>query len=131
MGRIVAQVSIENVFDRAKSVRLDALVDTGSAYMVLPNAWRDRLGDLEAIRTVDLETATQEVITGDVCGPVRLQIEGFTPVFSEVLFIDMSPANGDYEPLIGYLPLEQSQIAVDMLGHRLVPVKHVDLKLLS
>jgi hypothetical protein len=40
----------------------------------------------------------------------------------------MEPANGEYEPLIGYLILEQSQAAVDMLGHRLVLVKHLDLK---
>ena len=32
------------------------------------------------------------------------------------------------EPLIGYIPLEQAQAAVDMLGHRLIKVSHVDLK---
>jgi hypothetical protein len=40
----------------------------------------------------------------------------------------MTPENGDYEPLLGYLVLESSQAAVDMLGHRLVHVKHMDLK---
>lgn len=40
----------------------------------------------------------------------------------------MKPANGEYEPLIGYIILEQSQAAVDMLGHRLIPIKHMDLK---
>jgi len=45
-----------------------------------------------------------------------------------VLFLEMEPANGDYEPLIGYVILEQSQAAVDMLGHRLIPVKRMDLK---
>jgi hypothetical protein len=29
---------------------------------------------------------------------------------------------------IGYVILEQSQAAVDMLGHRLIPVKRMDLK---
>ena len=47
---------------------------------------------------------------------------------NEILFVDMEPANGDYEPLIGYIILEQAQAAVDMLGHRLVPVKGMDLK---
>ena len=32
------------------------------------------------------------------------------------------------EPLIGHLVLQQSQAAVDMVGHRLVFVKHLDLK---
>ena len=40
----------------------------------------------------------------------------------------MTPDNGSYEPLIGYVVLEQSQAAVDMLGHRLVHVKRMDLK---
>jgi hypothetical protein len=35
---------------------------------------------------------------------------------------------GEYEPLVGYIALEQAGAAVDMLGHRLVHVKRVDLK---
>ena len=77
---------------------------------------------------VEMETATQERIKGQVCGPIRIQIEGFRPIHTEVSFVDMQPQDGEYEPLIGYLVLEQSQAAVDILGHRLVQVKHMDLK---
>jgi hypothetical protein len=80
------------------------------------------------LERAQLETATQESVEGAICGPVRIQIEGFRPIFSEVVFIPMQPVDGDYEPLIGYIPLEQSSIAVDMLGHRLVHVKRMDLK---
>lgn len=128
MGRIISSVTITNIVDPAKSLRCDAMVDTGASFMVLPRAWKDRLGDLEAIEEISLETATQETVTGVVCGPVRIQIEGFRPIFNEVLFIEMNPDDGIYEPLIGYIILEQSQAGVDMLGHRLVPVKHMDLK---
>jgi predicted aspartyl protease len=128
MGRIVASVKIENLTDPTARIRCDALVDTGASYMVLPRAWRDRLGALEEIAKVPLETATQETVEGTICGPVRIQIEGFRPIYNEVLFVDMKPANGEYEPLIGYVILEQAQAAVDMLGHRLVPVKRMDLK---
>lgn len=128
MGRIVSSVKIDNITDPSKSMRLDALVDTGSSFLVLPNAWKDRLGKLEAIGSVELETATQDTVTGEVCGPVRIQIEGFRPIFGEVLFVEMSPKDGIYEPLIGYIVLEQSQAGVDMLGHRLVPIKYMDLK---
>ena len=96
--------------------------------MVLPSAWKERLGALELTRTIQMETATQEIITGEVCGPVRIQIEGFPAIHSEVAFVEMHPTAGEYEPLIGYVVLEQSQAAVDMLGHRLIPVKHMDLK---
>lgn len=128
MGRIVATVRIANLQEADKKITCDALVDTGASYMVLPSAWRERLGELEEIATVDLETATQETVEGRICGPVRLQIEGFRPIYNEVLFVEMKPDNGEYEPLIGYVILEQSQAAVDMLGHRLVPVKRMDLK---
>jgi hypothetical protein len=40
----------------------------------------------------------------------------------------MQRANGGCEPLLGYIILEQSRAAVDMVGHRLVPVKYMDLK---
>ena len=50
MGRIVTSVTIENAKDLAQGFRCDALVDTGASYMVLPSAWRDRLGDLETIK---------------------------------------------------------------------------------
>ncbi len=128
MGRIVASVRIDNIANPTKTLRCDALVDTGASFMVLPTAWKDRLGDLELTDRISFETATQETVEGDICGPVRIQIEGFRPIFNEVLFVDMKPSDGIYEPLIGYIVLEQSQAGVDMLGHRLVPIKHMDLK---
>ena len=59
MGRIVASVKIENLSDSDKKSRCDVLVDTDAAYMVLPSVWRDRLGELDEITAVCLETATQ------------------------------------------------------------------------
>jgi hypothetical protein len=128
VGRIVVSVTIENLLEPDKRIRCDALVDMGASHMVLPSAWRDRLGNLREIGLSEFETATQEKVTGAICGPVQIQIEGFRPVHSEVVFIDMEPENGEYDPLLGYIVLEQCPAAVDMLGHRLVPVKHLDLK---
>ncbi len=128
MGRIISSVTITSIADPSKILRCDALVDTGASFMVLPNAWKDRLGDLEVVETISLETATQETVRGEIRGPVRIQLEGFRPIFNEVLFVEMNPEDGIYEPLIGYIVLEQSQAGVDMLGHRLVPIKHMDLK---
>nr|VFK14821.1 MAG: hypothetical protein BECKLPF1236B_GA0070989_10684 [Candidatus Kentron sp. LPFa] len=68
------------------------------------------------------------MIQGDVCGPVEIRIEGFEPVCSEVLFLEMEFIDGAYEPLLGYIVLEQAQAAVDMSEHRLVHVRKVDLK---
>lgn len=121
-------MTITNVVDPSKNLRCDALVDTGASFLVLPSAWKDRLGDLEVIDKISPETATQATVEGEVRGPVRIQVEGFCSIFNEVLFVEMKPEDGIYEPLIGYIVLDQSQAGVDMLGHRLVPIKHMDLK---
>lgn len=127
MGRIIVQASIENGIDSAFRIQSDALVDTGAAYLTSPSAWRDRLGKLTLLDTVSVETATQAVVNGDICGPV-LRMGDFRPVLTEVLFIEMEPSDGHYEPLIGDIPLEQAQAAVDKVGHRLVKFSRVDLK---
>jgi len=128
MGRIYTHVTITNARDDSKSMRIQALVDTGASHLVLPAAWKDQLGELTLTDALELETATQSLVHGEVYGPVIVQMDGFKQVFTEVLFIDMEPTDGIYEPLVGSIPLEQSGAAVDMLGHRLLHIKHFDLK---
>ena len=129
MGRITTPVVLRDTLDPTWEIRIEALVDTGAGWLTLPMAWRDRLGALPVIRTEQLETADQRVIPGEVCGPVTIQIEGFRPIVSEVIFMEMEARDGRYDPLLGYLVLEQSSAAVDMVEHRLVPVRYVDAKL--
>ena len=130
MGRIVTTVDIQNTSEPRFSKKLDALVDTGASLLTLPSAWKEQFGAFEAEEVIELQTATQESIKGTVCGPVRITVEGFRPVHNEVLFIDREPADGKYEPLLGYIALEQCGAAVDLLGHRLVPVRYMDAKVL-
>ena len=128
MRRIVVPVHIRNPLEAGKELLCDALVDTGASGLVLPAAWRDRLSPFAKSRNVKLETADQRVIDGEICGPIEVQIEGFDPVFNEVTFVRSEPLEGSYEPLLGYILLEQSRAAVDLVGHRLLPVKTFDLK---
>lgn len=128
MGRISVQATIGTRDAGDSAIACEALVDTGAAYLTLPTAWRSRLGRLATLDTVTVETADQSMIAGEICGPVLLRFGGFRPVWTEALFIDMEPAHGRYEPLIGYIPLEQAQAVVDLAGHRLAKVDHVDLK---
>ena len=86
MGRIVTQVRLTNFTDPSKTLAISALVDTGSAYITLPNAWRESLGDIEQLGEVELELADQTVKKGIVCGPVRVRIGEFRPIVGEVLF---------------------------------------------
>ena len=129
MGRIVVQTSITNLFDEDKSIECGMLVDTGAGALILPASWKHRLGDFRRSGPVELQMANQDVVRGEACWPVEIKIEGFRPVSNEVIFVDMAGDDGpDFEPLLGYVILEQAQAAVDMLGHRLVPVKYIDMK---
>lgn len=128
MGRIVAKVTVANPVDKSKSRTFDALVDTGASMLTLPTNWKKDLGDLVETRIAKVEFADQNIREVEICGPVSIQIEGFQKIFSEVAFLEMNTSDGTYEPLIGYIPLEQSGILVDMLGHRLKAAKYLDLK---
>ena len=128
MGRIITPVNVQNLTGTKLSKNFDALVDTGAGYLALPLAWKEQFGPFATEQTVELQTATQEVIKGIVCGPVKIKVEGFRPVYNEILFLNIQPDNGEYEPLLGYIVLEQCGAAVDMLGHRLLPVRYMDMK---
>jgi len=129
MGRIVAQVEVTNPTESEKSLVFSAFVDTGAGAMVLPSSWKDRLGKFMNEEKVEFVLANNHVVQGVACGPVGIRIEGFRRIFNEVMFMDMEPAeDGEYQPLLGYVILEQAQVAVDMLGHRLVPVKYIDCR---
>jgi len=129
MGRIICQAKIENAVNGHESFRFSALVDTGTSHLTLPSAWKDRLGKLKTLEPVELETANQSKLIGEMGGPVSIQIEGFRAIYGEVLFVDMEPRDdGSFEPLMGYIALEASQAGVDILGHRLVHIKYLDLK---
>ena len=128
MRRIIAPADIHNIADPTKGCKIDLLVDTGASHIVLPHAWKDRFGDFEVEDEIEAELANQAITKGLICGPARIQIEGFRIVHGDVIFMAMEPEAGWYEPLLGYIPLEQSSAAVDMIGHRLVPVRYLDMK---
>jgi predicted aspartyl protease len=128
MGRIVVQVIVANPIDNTKSRTFDALVDTGASMLTLPMSWKKDFGNLAETRTAKVEFADQNIKEVEICGPVSIQIEGFQKIFSEVVFLEMNSSDGTYEPLVGYIPLEQSGILVDMLGHRLKAAQSLDLK---
>ena len=129
MGRIVVDTRITDLFDEDKSIRCGMLVDTGAGALILLSAWKDRLGEFKRSETVSLQLAHQDVLEGEACWPVEIEIDGFRPVSNEVIFVDMEGEDdGGYKPLLGYVILAQAQAAVDLVGHRLVPVRYIDMK---
>ncbi len=132
MGKITAMLRLKSLDSSECILEVRAFVDTASAYLTLPASWRPRLGSLKRIRTVQTQFADQRVGVADVYGPVSLKIEEFDEVIAEVMFIDMLPdEDGSFEPLLGYIPLEQANVALDMSRRKLMPLKYVDLKKLA
>ena len=85
MGRIITTVDIQNLAASGLSKKIDAFVDTGASYLTLPSAWKEQFGSFGTEELVELETATQQVVEGSVCGPVKIKVEGFRAVYNEVL----------------------------------------------
>ena len=67
MGRIVASVEIKNASNPEYQIMCDSLVDTGASYMVLPSAWKNKLGDIEIVAQIEVELANQTVQIGEIC----------------------------------------------------------------
>ena len=129
MGEVYVDLTVENRLEPGISVSCRAMVDTGAFGLILPNAWKARLGHLPGLTTVDLEMADQRVATAEIRGPVRVQLDGFRRVNSEVILVDMAPrGDGSYEPLIGYTVLELANVVIDMRRHCLVAKKYYELK---
>jgi predicted aspartyl protease len=128
MGMITVATAVENVLDPDKRIEFTALVDTGATYLTLPTAWRERLGEFKKHKTIQIDLADQRSREGVLCGPAKIEIAGFEEVYSEILFIDMAPDNGEYEPLLGCIPLETARMAVDLDSHTLVSLKRAKLK---
>ncbi len=129
MGRVDVALTIENATDPSRRVETVALVDTGATGLFLPLAWKERLAPLWTHAVVDVEMADQRVATGEVCGHVVIQIDGFRRMTGEAIFVDMQPrADGSYEPLVGHVVLQACNLMVDPVDHCLVARKYYDLE---
>ena len=129
MGKLVVPVTITSIVQPGHEVRCDALVDTGAHCLTLPLGWRDRFGPIPMVRPVEVEVADGRVVSGELCGPLKIQIADFDPVAGEVLFMEMTAdEQGRVTPLIGHITLQQSRVVVDMAAQQLRFVPRVDVK---
>src|SRR5438270_158546 len=92
MGRILTHVTIVNALDPAREISCEALVDTGAWRLMLPRAWKERLGAFQMTRTVEMGTADQQVGSG--AGQFE---EGATPPAPGWLQDHLLPPAGDQD----------------------------------
>jgi len=121
-------VRIESALNEEEWVEFEARVDTSATWLTLPKGWRNKFESLPLGREVNFRRSDGLIITGEVCGPVKIMLEGFRTSFGEVNFVDLDTAEGSGVPLIGSLQLESSQALLDRKNNRLIPMKSYPLK---
>ena len=93
--------------------QVDALVDTGATFTVVPSAMLNRLG-VTATETVRFRLADGNTIQRSI-GETQVRIEGRE--FSTIVVF----GEDDTTALLGVYTLERALLAVDPVGQRLVP----------
>ena len=102
--------------DGERSLQLDAMVDTGSSYTIVPGGLLRNLG-VEPTRKVSLVLADGRHVTCDV-GEARATIDGRS-IPTLVVFGEDSA-----DPLLGAYTLEGLLLAVDPVKLALVPLPY-------
>ena len=95
-------------------VDLEALVDTGSTYTVLPKETLDQLG-IERKEQRTLELGDDRIVEYSI-GYARMRLNG-----DQTIVLVVFGAEG-IAPLLGATALEHLSLAVDPIRQRLVPV---------
>ncbi len=101
--------------DGSREETIDALVDTGASYTLLPSVMLRRMGVVPQ-RRLEFELANGEIIEHDI-GEVRVRIDGVEAT-TIVIFGD-----DDTEGLMGAHTLESVTMVVDPVNRRLAPTR--------
>lgn len=101
--------------DGDRTLDIEAMVDTGASYTVLPSRMLDQLG-IEPTRKLTFELADGQPKVMDV-GSARVTIDGSTHVTPVAFGVDGTDA------LLGAVTLQELALVVDSFRERLVPAE--------
>src|SRR4051812_49434185 len=111
MGRVIVDVEITNEVDRlnqisgvptpagVRSVKLNALVDTGATMLMIPIEEIKRLG-LSEVRKSRSRIADGRIVERSIYGPARLR------VLDREVLVEVAGGSAGIPPLLGQIPLE-------------------------
>lgn len=124
MGRVLTQVTVDNLFDLmsvqegkllpgdVRSITVDdALVDTGSTTLALPTRYIQQLGLRKSYEKTS--TTTRGKAKFSVYGPVRITL------LDRFCSVDVVEVPDDVPVLVGQIPLEMLDLVIDLQGRRL------------
>jgi clan AA aspartic protease len=116
MGTFSWPIRISSL-DGENSREIEATVDTGATYTVLPSSLLRELG-VPVTRQAPFELGDGRIVNLDV-GEARATINGASAT-TQVVF-----AGDDAAPLLGAVTLEELLLAVDPVHQRLVPTNAI------
>jgi len=114
MGKVIEKIKLTSLFDPAKSVEVDAVVDTGATVMVLPQNIVDELS-LRKIREVTVKYANNQRQQKSIYAGLLVDIKGRIGNF------DALAEEAGTEALIGQIVLEELDLVVEPGTRTLMP----------
>jgi predicted aspartyl protease len=114
MGKIIEKVRLQSLFDPARSIEVDALIDTDATMFVLPQDLVDKL-ELRKIREVIVKYANNQTRERSVYAGLVAELKGRIGNFEAVAEVPGS------EPLVGQIVLEALDLVIDPGRRTLVP----------
>jgi clan AA aspartic protease len=114
MGKVMEIVKITNLLNSTKSVKVEAVVDTGATMLVLPKDIVNKLG-LAKIEEVKVKYADNHVGTKEIYGGVILELAGRKGIF------DVLAENEGSQPLIGQIVLERLDLVIEPSTRKIMP----------
>lgn len=114
MGKVVERIKLTNVFQTAKCVEIDAVIDTGATMLVLPANLVRQL-DLKKMREVSVKYANNKTEVKGIYGVVTIEIKGRAGEFNVLAEVE------DAQPLVGQIILDQLDLIVDSSKREVLP----------
>ncbi|MGQ9625407.1 MAG: retroviral-like aspartic protease family protein [Anaerolineae bacterium] len=114
MGKVIERVKLTSLFGSAKSVEVEAVIDTGATMLVLPKNLIQQLG-LRKIDEVTVKYANNQRQQKSVYAGLLVEIKGRVGNFSA-----LAEEEGT-EPLIGQIVLEQLDLIIDPATRKVIP----------
>jgi clan AA aspartic protease len=114
MGKVIEKIKLTSLFDPAKSVEVEAVIDTGATMLVLPQNIVEAL-NLRKMREVSVRYANNKTEVKPIYGVVTVEIQGRAGEFNVLEEPDGS------QPLVGQVVLEQLDLVVEPTAKRVIP----------
>lgn len=124
MGRTTAKIKVTNTYDlmrvvdgvlpasAVRSIEVEAMVDTGAAFVCLPPGDIEKLG-LHYVRSVPIRTANGRT-TRRIFEAARVELN------ERDLPVPVMENDADTPPLVGYLLLEALDLVVDPKSQQVI-----------